>query len=579
MTMRKLMKFVAASAAACALIFQPAGIASAQTRELLEYPGIEKPVVAERAMVVSQSGIASEVGRAILARGGNAVDAAVATAFALAVTLPRAGNIGGDGFMIVHLAAEGRSIAIDYRSVAPAAATLEAYLEADGSVSGDVRAGARSAGVPGTVAGLALAHRKYGRLPWRDLVAPAIRLAEEGVILTRDEAWVLEWGRKRLSRSPAGRAAFFKPDGSGYRAGERLVQPDLAWSLRQIAEGGEDAFYRGPIARRLASGVQALGGYITESDLAAYRAIERPVLEGSYRGHTIVTMPPASGGGASLLELLNILETFEFAQDEAGSARSIHLMAEAMKLSFTDRWRHAGDTDHVAVPLRGLTSKDYARLRAGQIRTDAVIPRARIDAGDPWAFESTETTHFSVVDEEGNAVSNTFTIGSDFGSGIMAPGTGFLLGNLIGNFSVEKQAQMKEEGLFLTSNLLVPGRRPVSSMSPTMVFRDGKPWLITGSPGGSTIIGTVAQIIVNSIDYDMNIAAATHAPRIFYNVNNGRLQMEPGFSPDTRRLLEARGHVLQIGETIGSSQSIRIEEEVIEGSADPRRPGAAAAPL
>src|SRR5690606_11850924 len=364
------------------------------------------------------------------------------------------------GFMLIHLAKDGRTVAIDYRTVAPAAARLESYLREDGSISPDAKAGVLSVGVPGTVAGLALAHERYGKLPWRQLLEPAIALARDGVVLTYDEAWVLEWAGERLSRSPAGRATFFKPDGSAYRAGERLRQPDLAWSLRQIARHGPDAFYRGAIAQRLVAGMKASGGLVTAEDLAAYCAIERPALLGTYRGLQIATMPPPSGGGASIIEMLNILEQFDLASAGAGSAEALHLVAESMKLAFRDRRRHAGDPDHVAVPLAGLTSKAYAKGRAIEIARGRVMPPEAHAPGDPWAFESRETTHLSVLDAEGNAVSNTFTLGSDFGSGVMMAGTGFLLGNLLGNFSLEERGASLGGVAPPPANMLTPGRRP-----------------------------------------------------------------------------------------------------------------------
>lgn len=562
----------------CAFLFFSAspGDAQAQAKQLLNYPTIEKPVLGEQGMVVSQSAVASEIGRDILRKGGNAVDAAIATAFALAVTLPRAGNIGGDGFMLIHLAGEARTVAIDYRTVAPAAARFELYAGEDGSIKPEAKAGVRSAGVPGTVAGLALAHEKYGKLPWRRLLEPAIALAKNGVVLTHDEAWVLEWGRERLNRSAAGKEAFFKPDGGAYRAGERLRQPDLAWSLRQIAKHGPDAFYRGMIAERLVAGMEASGGLVTKADLEAYRAIERPALMGTYRGMQIATMPPSSGGGASVIEMLNILEQFDFAKAGAGSAEALHLIAESMKLAFHDRWRYAGDTDHTVMPLKELTSKAYAQERARRIvRGRAMAPEQQAP-GNPYAFESRETTHLSVLDAEGNAVSNTFTLGSDFGSGVMMPGTGFLLGNMIGNFSLADQGASIGAATPLTANILEPGRRPVSSMAPTIVLREGKPLLITGSPGGSTIPATIAQVLVNVLDFGMTVAEATHAPRIYQNIEDDKLYVERGVSPDTRALLESWGHKIVVGETIGSSQSIMLTETFIEGSADPRRPGATA---
>ncbi|MGY0799951.1 gamma-glutamyltransferase [Lysobacter sp. A286] len=560
-----------------ALLVAPGGLpsATAQARQLLNYEAIHKPVHADRGMVASQNEVASAIGAQVLRDGGNAVDAAVATAFAMAVVLPRAGNIGGDGFMLVYLAKEKRTVAIDYRSMAPAAATLERYLDDDGKVAGD-SAGYRAAGVPGTVAGLELAHRKYGHLPWSSLLQPAIHLAAEGLVLTRDEAFALDWGKERLARSAAGAKIFLHGDGSAMGAGERLVQRDLAWSLRQIAEHGADAFYRGEIAERLAAGMEEHGGLITRADLAAYRAIERDALLGSYRGHGIATMPPVSGGGASVIEMLNILETKDLAAFGAGSADALHYMAEAIKLAWSDRSRFAGDPGFSDIPARGLTSKAYAATRAELISPTKTLPAPELAAGDPWQYESTETTQISVIDADGNAVSNTYTLGSDFGAGVMIEGTGFLLGNLIGNFPITAQARAGKDAKKIMSNLLGPGRRPVSSMSPTMLFRDGKLWMVTGSPGGNTIPGTVMQTIVDVVDFDMNIAEATSMPRIHQEMRSGDLRVERGFSPDTLRLLEARGHEVTQDETIGSTQTLLKNEDGVEGAADPRRPGAAA---
>jgi gamma-glutamyltranspeptidase / glutathione hydrolase len=549
--------------------------APAQTRQLLNYEAIHKPVHADRGMVASQNEVASAIGAQVLRDGGNAVDAAVATAFAMAVVLPRAGNIGGDGFMLVYLAQEKRTVAIDYRSMAPAAATLERYLDKDGKVVGD-SAGYRAAGVPGTVAGLALAHEKYGRLPWSKLLQPAIRLAADGLVLTRDEAFALDWGKERLARSAAGAKVFLHADGSALRAGERLRQPDLAWSLRQIADHGAGAFYRGEIAERLAAGMKKHDGLVTREDLAAYRAIERDALLGNYRGHGIATMPPASGGGASVIEMLNILEPFDMGAFGAGSADALHYMAEAIKLAWSDRSRFAGDPGFADVPVRGLTSKAYAAARAKLISPTKALPAPELAAGDPWQYESKETTQISVIDADGNAVSNTYTLGSDFGSGIMVDGTGFLLGNLIGNFPIAAQAKAGKDAKKTLANLLGPGRRPVSSMSPTMLFKGGKLWMVTGSPGGNTIPGTVMQTIVDVVDFDMNIAEATSAPRIHQEMRSGELRVERGFSPDTLRLLQARGHEVSPGETIGSTQTLLLDGDGVAGAADPRRPGAAA---
>lgn len=558
------------------LLLSLAAPAIAQTRQLLNYEAIHQPVVGQRGMVVSQNTLASEIGAQVLRDGGNAVDAAVATAFALAVTLPRAGNLGGDGFMLVHLADGSRTVAIDYRSAAPGLATLDAYLDEDGRVV-DATAGYKAAGVPGTVAGLALAHRNHGKLPWARLLAPAIALAADGVVLSADEAFALDWGRERLARTPAGAAIFLHPDGSALRAGERLVQADLAWSLRQIAEHGEDAFYRGAIARRLDAGMRANGGLLRCEDLDAYRAIEREPLFGSYRGHRIATMPPASGGGLGILSTLNLLEHFDMAGFGAGSAAALHHFAEATKLAWRDRARHAGDTGFVEVPLAGLVSKDYAAQRVALISPTRSAPIDTVDAGDPWPYESPETTHFSVVDADGNAVSNTYTLGSDFGSGVVVEGTGFLLGNLIGNFSLAAQAAGRREGRAQTGNELAPGRRPVSSMAPTILFQGDRPWLVTGSPGGNTIPGTVVQTILGVVDFGLGIAESASLPRVHQEMRgDGGLNHERGVSPDTLRILSGYGHRLETGETIGSTQSLLLRDDRVEGAADPRRPGAAA---
>lgn len=573
--MHRLIAGAVAVVTACCFLFAPIQL-PAQTRQLLNYGAIHKPEAGEAGMVVSQNDAASRAGAQVLREGGNAVDAAVATAFVLAVTLPRAGNIGGDGFMLIHLADGQRTVAIDYRSMAPAAASLDAFVDAQGKLSGHA-SGIRSAGVPGTVAGLALAHEKYGRLPWARLLEPAITLAEQGIELSRDEAFALDWGRERLARSAAGASVFLHPDGQALRAGERLVQPDLAWSLRQIAEHGADAFYRGAIAERLDAGMRRHGGLLRKSDLAAYRAIEREPLHSSYRGYGLVTMPPASGGGIGVVNSLNVLEQFNLAQMGAGSADALHLLAEASKLSWRDRLAYLGDPGAITVPLAGLADKGYAARRAAGIDPRRATSASAVAAGDPWAHESEQTTHFSVLDAQGNAVSNTFTIGADFGSGVMIEGTGFLLGNLIGNFSLRAQLEAAQSGAEPPANAMLPGRRPVSSMAPTMLLREGRPWLVTGSPGGNTIPGTIVQLIVNVVDFGMNIADATAFPRIHQHMDSaGRLQVEPGLSPDTLRLLSERGHEVFSDDTIGSSQTLRISDGLVEGAADPRRPGASA---
>jgi gamma-glutamyltranspeptidase/glutathione hydrolase len=549
----------------------------AQKRQLLEYPSIHSPVVGEQGMVVSQNAIASGVGAAILRRGGNAVDAAVAVGFALAVTLPRAGNIGGDGFMLVHDAKSGQQVVFDFRSVAPRAATLAMYVDNQGKEASIASRGYLAPSVPGTVAGLAMAHKRIGQLPWAAVVAPAIALARNGVALTPDEAFVFGWGKERLSTSPAAKAAYYRPDGSLYRAGEILRQPDLAWTLTQIAKRGADGFYKGPVAERFAADMKTNGGLITLEDLAAYRAVERQPLRGTYRGLEVITAPPASAGGATLLNMLNILEGFDLTAHGAGSAQSLHIMAEAMKLGYNDRYRFLGDTDFVAVPLQGFISKGYAQGRAKLIDPARATPARDLGAGDPTRFESPSTTQYSVADAQGNVVSTTYTLGADFGSGVMIAGTGVLLNNQMNNFDHENAAKALRDGTPPPLNAMAPGKRMLSTMMPTMVMKNGKPWLVTGTPGGSTIINTVLQLIVNVVDFNLNVEEATHQPRIFQDTGKN-LRVEPNFNPDTVRILGVMGHTVTSDETMGSAQSIMIENGLFLGAADPRRPGALAIP-
>ena len=572
----RMIRFWLAALAALSVAIAPLAQAQPQRRQLLEYPSIHHPVVGTRGMVVSQNAIATEAGAEILRKGGNAVDAAVAVGFALAVTLPRAGNIGGDGFMLVHIAGTGKTIVIDFRSVAPAAATLEMFINSEGEETARASRGYRASAVPGTVAGLALAHKQYGKLPWKDVVLPAWRLAAEGVVLTPDEAFVFSWAQERMTESVAGQRTFYKPGGELYKAGEILKQPDLAWSLKQIADHGADAFYKGEIARRFAADMKANNGLITLEDLAAYRPVVREPLMGTYRGYAVATTPPASAGGATLLQMLNTLEHFDLkALGGAGSSGALHVMAEAMKLAYADRYRFLGDTDFVKVPLKGFTSKAYGAERARMIDSEKAKPAKAMGAGDPWKFESPSTTHYSVADAAGNVVSTTYTLGADFGSGVMVEGTGFVLNNQMNNYSHEQAFEAARNGGPAPLNGMEPGKRMLSTMMPTIVFKDGKPWLITGTPGGSTIIDTVLQVIVNVIDFDLNIAEATHQPRIFQAATD-TLEVEPNFNPDTVAALRAKGHPVKSAETMGSAQSIMIEKGLFLGAADPRRPGALA---
>lgn len=548
---------------------------AAQSRHLLEYPSIHSPVVGTRGMVVSQNEMASSVGAQILRGGGNAVDAAVAVAFALAVTLPRAGNVGGDGFITVYDAKSKQVRVIDFRGIAPRAATAAMFVDNKGKERGIASYGYLAPSVPGSVAGLEHAHKKWGKLPWAKVVEPALRLARDGVKLTADEAFVFGWGRERLSNSESGKATFYKPDGGLYAKDDILKQPDLAWTLGEIQKGGAKAFYTGEIARRIVADMKANGGLITMEDLAAYKPVERDPLVGSYRGYTVYTPPPASAGGATLLNMLNILEQFDLKATGQGSAASLHLLAETMKLAYADRYRVLGDPAFVTAPVKGFTSKAYAAERAKLISTDKVIPGADAPVGDPQKFESPSTTHFSVADADGNAVSLTTTLGSDFGSGVMIARTGILLNNQMNNFSHEQAWEAQRTGTPPPLNAMAPGKRMLSTMMPTIIFKGDKPWLVTGTPGGSTIPTTVVQVVVNAIDYGLNVDEATHRPRI-YQGNNASLRVEPGFNPDTVAALKAKGHRVTSDETMGSAHSIMITDNLFLGAADPRRPGAKA---
>ena len=552
----------------------PAPLA-AQSRHLLEYPSIHSPTVGTRGMVVSQNAIASEVGAKILREGGNAVDAAIAVGFALSVTLPRAGNIGGDGYMSVYDAASGEVRVIDFRSVAPRAATPAMFVDNRGKERAVASYGYLAPAVPGTVAGFDYAHRKWGKLSWDKIVAPAIALAADGVRLSADEAFVFSWGKDRLSKSAAGKAAFYKPDGSLYQKDEVMKRPDLAWTLGEIAQHGADGFYKGEVARRIAADMKAHGGLITLDDLAAYRPQERAPLVGSYRGYTIYTAPPSSAGGATLLNILNQLEHFDIKAMGANSAASLHVMAEAMKLGYVDRYRALGDPAFVTAPVGGFISKAYAAERAKLIDPARAKPIDAMPFGDPLRYESPSTTHFSVADKDGNVVSTTFTLGSDFGSGVMIAGTGILLNNEMNNFSHEQAWEAQRTGTPPPLNAMAPGKRMLSTQMPTIVMKDGKPWIVTGTPGGSTIITSVVQVLVNVIDHGMNIAEATHQPRIYQGASD-TLRVEPNFNPDTVAALKAMGHPITSDETMGSEQSIMIDKGLFLGAADPRRPGALA---
>ncbi|MBV9289922.1 MAG: gamma-glutamyltransferase [Hyphomicrobiales bacterium] len=535
------------------------------------------PVVGRHGMVVTQEATASRVGLDVLRLGGNAVDAAVAVGFALAVTLPRAGNIGGGGFMLIHRADLNKTTAIDYRETAPAATMKDDFLNAAGEADPfKSRYTGLAVGVPGTVAGLELAWRKYGsgRFTFAELVAPAAALAHQGLVVSDDLADSLPEAAPTLAQRPAAARIYLRPDGSPPKPGDHIALDDLAATLDAIAREGAAGFYAGPVAQAIAAEVQADGGRMTTADLANYRAVEREPVKGTYRGYDIVSMPPPSSGGAHVIEILNILEGFPLGEQGLNSAASLHEMAEAEKLAYADRAQWLGDPDFVKVPLRGLVSKAYAEKLRAEISPDHARPADDIRPGEPQRYESPETTHFSIVDADGNAVSNTYTLNFSYGSGAVAEGTGVLLNNELDDFAAKPGAANAYGLMCDDANAPGPMKRPLSSMSPTLVFKDGKIALVTGSPGGSRIITTVLQIIVDVIDYGLNVAEAESAPRAHDQLYPDELRIERGLSADTIRLLEAMGHKVVVREAMGSASTIaRSPDGELTGASDPRQRG------
>ena len=552
----------------------------AAAQEAAIYSGMDRvhPVWAENGMVSAQEQLAAEIGRDILAQGGNAVDAGIAVAFALAVTLPRAGNLGGGGFMLVHDAASGETHAVDYREMAPAGATRDMFLDAEGNADSELsRYSGAASGVPGTVAGMKLVHDEYGSMDWAEIVAPAIRLAEEGITVTPDLADSLEAMQERLTHYPSAARIFYKEGGEFYRPGDTLVQADLANTLRKIAEEGPDGFYRGEVAEAIARAVTEAGGDMTTEDLANYRAVTREPVRGTYRGYEIVSMPPPSSGGIHLIQILNALEGYPIGALGENSSETIHLMAEAMKIAYADRSEYLGDPDFVDVPVDALTGKEYAAEMRARINTGFATPSELIRPADLAPYESDQTTHYSIIDKDGNAVSNTYTINFSYGSGLVAEGTGVLMNNEMDDFSAKPGVPNAYGLIGGDANAVEAGKRPLSSMTPTLVLRDGEIWLVTGSPGGARIITTVLQVVMNMIDHGMNVAEASHAPRIHHQWLPDELRIEQGISLDTQRALQAKGHRLSLEEVMGSTQSVMRDPEsgFLLGASDPRRAGAA----
>src|SRR2546421_5138332 len=538
-----------------------------------------EPVRARHGIVASTNEVASRVGIDVMKRGGNAVDAAIAVAFALAVTHPAAGNLGGGGFMMIRLK-DGRTTAIDYREMAPALATRNIYLDKDGNVikgEGGSVEGYRAAGVPGTVRGMELALKKYGshKLSWSQLIEPARVLAANGINVTYNLARGLRSNSEYLSKYSETKRIYLK-NGNFYNEGETFRQPDLAATFARLQRGGPNEFYEGQTARLIVEDMKRHNGLLSMPDMRGYVAKEREPLHGTYRGYEIVSMPPPSSGGAVLIEMLNILGGFYFKKMDWASADRYHLMTEAMRRAFADRAEYMGDTDFVKVPIAGLVDKQYAAKLRSTIDRQRASTSEQVKAGKPTGYESDETTNFTVVDAEGNAVANTYTLNNSFGSAAVAKGTGIIMNDEMDDFAA-KPGTPNLYGLIQGErNAVAPRKRPLSAMTPTFVMRkDGSLWFTVGSPGGPTIINTVLDVITNVIDYNMNIQQAIDAPRIHHQWLPDELIYEPyGLSGDTQRSLAARGHKLtDKPRYLGDCEGIMIEEKtgIRLGAVDPRR--------
>ncbi|MDV5389889.1 gamma-glutamyltransferase [Shewanella xiamenensis] len=573
-----------------AVPFRPLILAIAMALPLLSSPTLHaeepsifsqmataQPVWAKHGMVASQETLASRTGVDILKQGGNAVDAAVAVAFSLAVTLPRAGNIGGGGFMLVHLAKENKTIAIDYREMAPSKAKKDIFLDENGNaVTKLSREHGLAVGVPGTVMGMSLALEKYGTMTMAQVTAPAIKMAQEGISVSPDLAVSLAGLKRRMSQWPSTAAIFYKADGSDFQVDDILKQPELAHSLQLIAEKGTKGFYEGETAEKLVKAVQEAGGIMTLEDLKHYKAVEREPVRGQYRGYEVVSMPPPSSGGVHIIEMLNVLQQFPIDKFSHNTAQTIHVMAETMKHAYADRSEYLGDPDFYKVPIKQLTDKDYAQKIASQIALNKTTPSEEIKPGNLAPYESDQTTHFSVVDKWGNAVSNTYTLNFSYGSGLVAKGTGILLNNEMDDFSAKPGTPNGYGLVGGDANAVEGNKRPLSSMSPTIVMKDGKPFLVTGSPGGSRIITTTLQIIMNVIDHGLNIAEASNAARVHHQWLPDELRVETSLNRDTISLLEAKGHKVSVQSAMGSTQSIMVTDQGIFGATDPRHSGSEA---
>ncbi|MDB5497858.1 MAG: gamma-glutamyltransferase [Phenylobacterium sp.] len=550
----------------------PAAASPGSGGDLVGYGSIHHPTIGRGGMVVSQNKIAARIGAQVLRKGGNAVDAAVAVAIAETLTLPRAGNIGGGGYMLFYNAADKTTTAIEYYGQAPMGVTPDLLLGADGKVDRAKVLSFKGVTVPGTVAGLWEAHKRFGKLPWAQLIQPTIDLATRGIVMSDDEAIALAERQKQMAKDPNGaKKVYFKPDGSAYKPGDLFKNRDLAWTLKQIQARGADGFYKGAVAQKIVAGMRAGGGIVTLVDLAAYRANVLAPVWSSYRGYKIAYMPPTSGA-SSVAEAMNIIEQFPMASYGQGGVNEMHLVAEALKIVTVDR-RYSGGGPQWHTPAAGLASKDFGKARAKLISMDSSLDGKTLPKLDPTPYESPNTTQYTIADKYGNVVSNTYTLSDSFGAHVVAPGTGFLLNNSLGNFDWGSRPQS-------LGNRIEPGKRAQSTISPLIVFKDDKPWVATGTPGGGTILATMVQMLVNVIDFKLNIAEAAERPRIYQAGADGPLELEESIPEDLVAGLQAKGHEVQRSQIIGSTQSIMIGPDgVFYGAADTRRPDAEAVPV
>ena len=531
-----------------------------------------QPVRTRQAMVVAEEPVATEIGAAVLKSGGNAVDAAVAVGFALAVAFPYAGNIGGGGFMLIRLA-DGRTTFLDFRERAPEKATRNMYLDPAGNVTTDSIDGWRASGVPGTVRGLEMAHHKFGRKTWPELLAPAIALAKNGFTVPYSLASSLQDATAKFNKFPESKRVFLN-GGAGFEMGAHFSQPDLARTLERISKNPSD-FYEGETAKLIAAGMAANGGLITATDLKNYKVAERQPLTGKYKGYDVITAPPPSSGGIGILQMLGMLENSGYEKSGAGSAASIHYVAEVMRRYFADRSEYFGDPDFFKVPIRALLNPAYIAKQKSTIDPNRATPSSEIGPGKLAGYESPETTHFSIVDKDGNAVAMTYTLNGGYGSHVTVPGTGILLNNEMDDFSAKPGVPNMFKLIQGEANAIQPGKRPLSSMTPTILLRDGKPVLVVGGPGGSKIISSVLQVILNVVDFGMNAQDAVDAPRFHHQWQPDVLAIEKGFSPDTVRILESLGHKVESTTSVARIEAIVIDNGLLQGGADGRGYGKA----